>query len=97
MPGIARASMNRMSPPAGVQARPVDTPGSLVRRLVSRNTFCLPRNSVTCFSSTVSPLAAFLGHHARELAGDGADLPLEAADARLAGVVLDDRREGARR
>ena len=48
--------MKRISPPVGVQASPVETPGSLVRLAVSRNTFCLPRNSTTCFSPTVSRL-----------------------------------------
>ncbi len=35
LPGIAVASTNSTSPPAGVQASPVATPGSRVRRLTS--------------------------------------------------------------
>ena len=35
LPFILVASMNRMSPPTGVQARPVATPGSAVRSATS--------------------------------------------------------------
>ena len=35
LPGIAEASMKRMSPPVGIQARPVATPGISVRSAAS--------------------------------------------------------------
>ena len=35
VPAIRDASMNSTSPPAGVQARPIATPGSLVRSSIS--------------------------------------------------------------
>ena len=35
VPGIALASTNSTSPPTGVHARPVATPGSAVRRFTS--------------------------------------------------------------
>ncbi len=45
LPCILVASMNRMSPPTGVQARPVATPGSAVRSATSGRNFCGPRKS----------------------------------------------------
>ena len=42
-PGIRVASMNRMSPPTGVQARPVATPGTLVRIATSLSNRGRPR------------------------------------------------------
>ena len=62
LPGIAVASMKRMSPPTGVQARPVATPGSLVRRLTSATMRGRPSSSCTFFTWMVKrlrePLAA---------------------------------------
>ena len=37
------ASMNRISPPTGVQASPVATPGTLVRIAISLSNFGAPR------------------------------------------------------
>ena len=92
-PGIAVASMNRTSPPTGVQARPVATPGSWVRRRVSAKTRRRPSSSRARFAETVCFLALRLplGDLAGDLAADGADLALEVADAGLARVLLDDR------
>ena len=45
--------MKRMSPPTGVQARPVATPGSAVRSATSDMNFCGPRYSGTSSASTV--------------------------------------------
>ena len=44
-PGTAVASTKRTSPPTGVQASPVATPGSLVRRRVSEKNRRLPSSS----------------------------------------------------
>ncbi len=44
-PGTAEASTNSTSPPAGVQASPVATPGSLVRRRCSAKYLRLPSSS----------------------------------------------------
>ena len=38
-PGIFVASINKMSPPNGVQAKPVATPGKLVRSAISLKKF----------------------------------------------------------
>ncbi len=45
LPGMRVASMKRMSPPTGVQASPVATPGSLVRSATSLTNLVGPRNS----------------------------------------------------
>ena len=87
----------RISPPASVQARPVAMPTSETspfRRLRNRG---LPRNSVR-FSGVIAigRLDLLLDDPAGDLAADAADLALEVAHARLAGVVLDDR-AGSRR
>ena len=52
-PGIAVASMNSTSPPTGVQARPVATPGHLVRRRVSEKTLRRPSSSRARFAEIV--------------------------------------------
>ena len=44
-PGTAVASTKSTSPPTGVQARPVATPGSLVRRRCSEKNRRLPSSS----------------------------------------------------
>ena len=43
LPGMRVASTNRMSPPTGVQARPVATPGTLVRSATSLSNRRPPR------------------------------------------------------
>ena len=42
-PGILVASTNKISPPTGVQAKPVATPGKLVRSAISLKNFFWPR------------------------------------------------------
>ena len=54
MPGIAVASTNSTSPPTGVQARPVATPGRLVRIRVSEKNRRLPSSSRIRGSVTVT-------------------------------------------
>ena len=49
-PGVRVASMNRMSPPTGVQARPVATPGTLERMATSFSKRTGPR--ISSISST---------------------------------------------
>ena len=58
-PGIAVASTNRTSPPAGVQASPVATPGWLVRRRVSEKNRRLPSSSRARFSEIVTRRVSF--------------------------------------
>ena len=52
-PGIAVASMNSTSPPTGVQASPVATPGTLVRRLASEKKRARPSSSRAFASPTL--------------------------------------------
>ena len=86
--------MKRTSPPVGVQARPVATPGTLVRRRCSakRGGGRAARGRVWPRPSTLPGLA--LGDFAGDFAADRADLPLEVAHAGLARVLLDDRDQG---
>ena len=57
-PGIAVASMKRTSPPVGVQASPVATPGSLVRRRCSAKKRRRPSSSRARFAEILTlPLA----------------------------------------
>ena len=82
--------MKRMSPPTGVQARPVATPGSAVRSATSDMNFCGPRYSgtssalTTNFSFEPSATLTATPRH------DRADLALEVAHAGLARVAVDD-------
>ncbi len=55
-PGTLEASMKRMSPPTGVQARPVATPGTEVRCAVSFSNLLCPR--IALKSSTVTETLA---------------------------------------
>ena len=90
--------MNRISPPTGVQARPVATPGREVRRRDSAWKRGVPSSSRTRGSETLTlRVAIALGDPQRDLAHDGADLPLELAHAGLARVAGDDRFQTARR
>ena len=90
-PSKACASMNSTSPPTGVQASPVATPGTRVRRLrlgvvaLAAEQLARPRLA----DRALRRLA--LGDAARDLARDRADLALELAHAGLARVVGDDR------
>ena len=91
LPGTAAASMKSTSPPTGVQARPVATPGTRVRRLTSAWTLRRPSSSATLPRLTLTRLRRRpLRDLARDLAADRADLALELADAGLARVAGDD-------
>ena len=93
--------MKRMSPPTGVQARPVATPGTLVRSATSLKNLRLAqvlradRLSVTCSSCDLASLArATSSASARHsLVISRSELP----HAGLAGVVPHDRRDARRR
>ena len=97
-PGIAVASMNSTSPPTGVQARPVATPGRrgaparLGEEPALAEQLADPR-----LGDRELALQRALGDLPRDLAADGADLALEVAHARLARVVGDDRPQRRRR
>ena len=87
--------MKRTSPPVGVQARPVATPGSLVRRRCSAKKRRRPSSSRARLAEILalpSPLPSATSR--ATLRQIGADLALEVAHARLARVLLDDRRQG---
>jgi hypothetical protein len=53
LPGNEVASTNSTSPPTGVHASPVATPGSSVRRPTSERKRRLPSSSMTCFGRIV--------------------------------------------
>ena len=83
--------MNSTSPPTGVHASPVATPGREVRRRVSEKNLRFPSSSRTRGSVIVtfrfdSPLGDLPG----DLAADRPDLALELAHPGLARVVGDD-------
>jgi len=61
VPGIAVASTNRTSPPVGVQARPVATPGTRVLRRLSAKNFCRPSSALAFLPETLTffPLPSF--------------------------------------
>ena len=91
LPGTRLASTNRMSPPTGVQARPVATPGTLVRIASSLSTLRAPR--IACRSSGSIRTAAAVPSAIRTatLRSTDADQALEVAHAGLARVVAHDR------
>ena len=96
-PGMRVASMNRMSPPTGVQARPVATPGTLVRIATSFSNRGAPRIAADRpRAMRIGPLPPFGDPH-RGVAQHLADLALQAAHAGLAGVALDDVARAPRR
>src|SRR3569833_339123 len=78
-PGTRVASMNRISPPTGVQARPVATPGMAVRIALSASKRGAPRIGAMSATSRSTRVA----EHA-------ADLALELTHAGLARVVAHD-------
>ena len=92
-PAIRDASMNSTSPPAGVHARPIATPGSLVRSSISssRNVGAPSISTTTSGVIATRRLVAF-GAAPRDLAAERADLALEVADAGLARVAANHRR-----
>ena len=82
-PDMRDASMKSTSPPTGVQARPMATPGSRVRsRISSSRCRGAPSSSSTSARVHDDGSARLLEPAPRELAADGADLALEVADAR---------------
>ena len=85
--------MNRMSPPTGVHASPVATPGSLSAPLDlgvdARPAEQLP-HPLHVDGVALAGAGLALGDLARQLAADGADLALEVAHAGLARVRADD-------
>ena len=93
VPAIREASMNSTSPPTGVQARPIATPGSLVRSSISSSrNFGAPSISTT--TSGVISIGVFVafGPPPRDLAAERPDLALQVPHARLAGVAADQLR-----
>ena len=92
LPFILLASMKRMSPPAGVQARPTATPGRLTRSAtsVSTRTLMPPRNSLNDLAGDDQLFGLAFDDAARLLAADRADDLLEFAHAGFARVVAHD-------
>ena len=90
VPGTRVASMNRMSPPTGVQARPVATPGTLVRIATSFSNRGGPRIVGEIAAVDADRPAGAFGDAHRGMAQRLADLALEVAHAGLARVVVDD-------
>ena len=94
-PAIRDASMKSTSPPTGVHARPIATPGSL--RAVLHLLVEMPRRaeavSTTASGVTTTGVASGLRRCRRAILRQiDADLALEVADAGLARVAADDRR-----
>ena len=89
LPGIAVASMNRTSPPTGVQARPVATPGTSrpAPRLGEEPAPAEQLAGALGGDRAALPSSLALGDLAGDLAADGADLALEVADARPRGCT----------
>ena len=100
VPAIRDASMNSTSPPAGVHARPIATPGSFVRSSISSSrNLGAPSISTTTSGVIAERRLVALGATPRGLAAERADLPFEVAHARLARVAANhrpDRRIGER-
>src|SRR5712672_1791214 len=86
-PDTRVASMKRMSPPVGVQARPVATPGTLVRIATSFSKRRGPRIAGRAAASMRTRSAA---PSAIRMTARRADQPFQVAHAGLARVVADD-------
>ena len=90
-PGIRVASMKRMSPPTGVQASPVATPGTLDAHRHLALEARRPENlGDAILARDADRSRTALGDAHRGIAQHLADLALEPAHARFAGVVRDD-------
>ncbi len=85
--------MNRMSPPTGVHASPVATPGTPLRIATSASNLRGPRIAGRSSGPIVTCCDAALGDAHRDVAQHLADLALEIAHARFARVVVDDRHQ----
>ncbi len=96
-PGMRAASTNRMSPPTGVHARPVATPGTPLRIATSASNLRGPEDVREIVGADRRPLRAAFGDAHRDVAEHVADFALEVAHARLARVVVDDRGAAHRR
>ena len=91
LPGVRLASMNSMSPPTGVHASPVATPGRLVRIATSFSNRARPEDGRQVAGIDDDARRRALGDLHRRAAEHAADLALEIAHAGLARVVADDR------
>ena len=90
-PCIRDASTNSTSPPAGVQASPTATPGSLVRFSISSSRNDGAPSMLTIVSGVIDDLGLVPFRAApRDLPAQRADLALEIAHAGLARVAADD-------
>jgi hypothetical protein len=94
LPGTRVASIKRTSPPVGVQASPVATPGTLVRIATSLLEPPRPENGGQSAAVDAHALDAAFGDAHGDMAADGADQPLQIAHAGLVRVVADDRPDG---
>ena len=98
LPGMRVASMKRMSPPTGVHASPVATPGMPVRIATSASKR-FGRRGWRAGSAAVIVMRSAVPSAMRTATWrqHAADLALEVAHAGLARVVVDDRRAARRR
>ena len=90
LPGTRAASTNRMSPPVGVQASPVATPGTLVRIATSPSKRRGAEDGVQLIDADPHALGVALGDAHGDAMQDRAKLALEIAHAGLPRVVADD-------
>ena len=98
LPGMRVDSTKRMSPPAGVQARPTATPGCPARSAISGSNRTGPSSSARSSGAIVTgPVSSVLGDAARDLPAHRADLALEVAHAGLARVAAGSARAASRR
>ena len=79
-----------MSPPTGVQASPVATPGTLVRMATSLSNTGAPRMRGEIRTDDADRASLALGDAHGRVPKNLADLALQAAHAGLARVVADD-------
>ena len=90
LPGIREASTKRTSPPVGVHARPMATPGFFVRSSTSSSrNLGAPSSSTTSAGVTVTGCSWPSARRARHLPAERGDLALEVPHARLARVAAD--------
>ena len=90
-PCMRDASMNSTSPPTGVHAMPIATPGFFVRSSISSSRKRgAPSSSTTVSRVSVDGLLLPFGPAPRDLPDERRDLALEIADTRLARVAAND-------
>ena len=91
VPAMRDASMKSTSPPTGVQARPMATPGSLVRSSISSSrNLGAPSSSHDDFGRDGDRRLVAFRAPPRGLAAERADFALEIPDAGLARVAAND-------